>query len=96
MATNEGAKALFLEPTLGTLQAGALADVILIDLEQPHFYPRRHNLISHLVYSAGSRDVTHVIIDGNLVMEDRKMLTMDEKRIYAEIERCCDRLFEGK
>jgi 5-methylthioadenosine/S-adenosylhomocysteine deaminase len=92
MATKDGAKALFLEEKLGTLQEGALADIILLDIEQPHFYPR-HNLIAHLAYSAGSRDVTHVIVDGELVVEDRKVLTMDEKKIYSEIERVCERLF---
>ncbi|MFD2168618.1 amidohydrolase [Tumebacillus lipolyticus] len=92
MATTDGARALFLEESLGTLQAGALADLLLLDIDQPHFYPR-HNMIAHLVYSAGSRDVTHVLIDGELVVEDRKVLTMDEQKIYAEIERVCARLF---
>jgi 5-methylthioadenosine/S-adenosylhomocysteine deaminase len=92
MATKDGAKALFLEDKLGTIQEGALADVILLDLNQPHFYPR-HNLIAHLVYSAGSRDVTDVIINGQLVMESRKVLTMDEERIYREIARVTERLF---
>ncbi|ARU62915.1 N-ethylammeline chlorohydrolase [Tumebacillus avium] len=92
MATTDGARALFLEDTLGTLQQGALADVLLVDIDQPHFYPR-HNMIAHLVYSAGSRDVTHVFVDGELVVEDRKVLTMDEQQIYAEVQRVCDRLF---
>jgi 5-methylthioadenosine/S-adenosylhomocysteine deaminase len=92
MATKDGARALFLEDKLGTLQEGALADLILIDIDQPHFYPR-HNMIAHLVYSAGSRDVTHVFVDGKLVVEDRKVLTMDEQKIYAEVQRVCERLF---
>ncbi|ASS75279.1 N-ethylammeline chlorohydrolase [Tumebacillus algifaecis] len=92
MATTDGARALFLEESLGTLQAGALADVLLLDIEQPHFYPR-HNMIAHLVYSAGSRDVTHVFVDGELVVEDRKVLTMDEQQIYAEVQRVCERLY---
>ncbi|TCP59274.1 5-methylthioadenosine/S-adenosylhomocysteine deaminase [Tumebacillus sp. BK434] len=92
MATTDGARALFLEDTLGTLQQGALADLLLVDIDQPHFYPR-HNMIAHLVYSAGSRDVTHVFVDGELVVEDRKVLTMDEQQIYAEVQRVCERLF---
>jgi len=92
MATKDGAKALFLEDKLGTLQPGALADVILLDTNQPHFYPR-HNWIAHLAYSAGARDVTDVIVNGQLVVEDRKVLTMDEEKIYAEVDRVCARLF---
>ncbi|MCX7568705.1 amidohydrolase [Tumebacillus sp. DT12] len=92
MATKDGAKALFLEDKLGTLQAGALADVILLDIDQPHFHPR-HNMIAHIAYSASSHDVTHVIVNGELVVENRNVLTMDEKKIYAEIERVCARLF---
>lgn len=92
MATNEGAKALFLETTLGTIQPGALADLILIDFNRPYYYPR-HNVISHLVYAGQSGDVTDVIIDGKLVVQDRRVLTMDEEKIYQEVERACQRLF---
>jgi 5-methylthioadenosine/S-adenosylhomocysteine deaminase len=92
MATHDGAKALFLEDTLGTLQPGALADMILLDLNRPYYYPR-HNIISHLVYAGQSGDVTDVIIDGQLVVENRKVLTMDEEKIYNEVERVCQRLF---
>jgi 5-methylthioadenosine/S-adenosylhomocysteine deaminase len=93
MATNNGAKALFLEDTLGTLQAGALADIILLDIEQPHFYPKRHNMIAHLAYASNSHDVTDVFVNGKQLVKDRQVLTMDEKRIFAEIERICERLY---
>ena len=92
MATKDGAQAVFLEEKHGTLQAGALADVILLDINQPHFHPR-HNMIAHVVYSGGSRDVTDVFVDGKQVVENRKVLTMDEQRIYEEVARCCARLF---
>ncbi|KEO84317.1 amidohydrolase [Tumebacillus flagellatus] len=93
MATNGGAKALFLEDTLGTLQAGALADIILLDIEQPQYYPHRHNMIAHLAYASNSRDVTDVFVNGKQLVKDRRVLTLDEKKIYAEIERICERLY---
>ncbi|WP_018133293.1 amidohydrolase [Effusibacillus pohliae] len=92
MATNGGAKAVFLEDTLGTIQPGALADLILVDFDRPYYYPR-HNVISHLVYAGQSGDVTDVIIDGQVVVENGRVLTLDEERIYREVERVCKRLF---
>lgn len=92
MATRDGARALFLEETLGTLQPGALADLILIDFNRPHYYPR-HNVVSHIVYAGQSGDVTDVIIDGKLVVENRRVLTLDEERIYREVESVCARIF---
>ncbi|MGZ4031975.1 MAG: amidohydrolase family protein, partial [Tumebacillaceae bacterium] len=93
MATKNGARALFLEENLGTLQQGALADVILLDINQPQYFPR-HNMIAHLAYSSSAHDVTDVFVNGQLVVENRKVLTMDEEQIYREVERCCARLFE--
>ncbi|BCJ85435.1 amidohydrolase [Effusibacillus dendaii] len=92
MATVNGAKAVFLEDGHGTLQQGAPADLILIDYNRPYYYPR-HNLMAHLVYAGQSGDVTDVIVDGRVLMRDRQMLTMDEQRIYHEVENVCKRLF---
>lgn len=92
MATKEGAKALFLEDKLGTLQPGALADIILLDITQPHFYPR-HNLIAHVVYSAKSSDVTDVFVNGKQVVANRQVTTLDEATVIRELERCVARLF---
>ncbi|GIM48051.1 5-methylthioadenosine/S-adenosylhomocysteine deaminase [Collibacillus ludicampi] len=92
MATKDGARALFLEDTLGTLQPGALADLILLDYQKPYYYPR-HNPLAHLVYAGQSGDVTDVIIDGQIVMENRTVKTLDEERIYQEVKRVCERLF---
>ncbi|GAX89775.1 amidohydrolase [Effusibacillus lacus] len=93
MATKDGAKALFLEDRLGTVQSGALADLIMLDFNRPYYYPR-HNVIAHLVYAGQSGDVTDVIVDGQLLVENRRVLTMDEERIYREVEAVCERLFK--
>lgn len=76
MATIEGAKALGLEDTTGSLEKGKKADVIVIDTHKPHLTPM-YNPYSLLVYAATGNDVRHSIIDGKVVMEDRRLLTLD-------------------
>lgn len=76
MATIEGAKALGMDKFTGSLEVGKKADVIIIDINKPHLTPM-YNPYSHLVYSARGADVTHSIINGRLVMAERKLLTID-------------------
>ena len=76
MATIEGAKALGLEDITGSLEVGKKADVIVIDTHKPHLTPM-YNPYSHIVYAARGNDVSHSIIDGRIVMEDRRLLTLD-------------------
>jgi 5-methylthioadenosine/S-adenosylhomocysteine deaminase len=76
MATIEGAKALGLHDITGSLEKGKRADVILVDTDKPHLTPM-YNPYSHLVYAARGNDVTHSIINGRLVMEDRRLLTLN-------------------
>jgi len=80
MATIGGAKVLGLEKEIGSLEVGKKADIIILDLNRPHLQPI-YNIISHLVYSATGADVRDVIIDGKLVMHNRKILTLDEEKI---------------
>jgi len=94
MATINGAKALGIDHLVGTLEVGKRADLILIDLDKPHFYPR-HNLLSSLVYSAQASDVETVIVDGKVVMEDYELKTIDLKKVYVEVEKCVDRLIRS-
>jgi 5-methylthioadenosine/S-adenosylhomocysteine deaminase len=79
MATSDGAKVLQ-KPDIGSLVKGKIADLILIDLRKPHLVPL-YNIYSHLVYSAGGSEVDTVIINGKLIMEDRRILTIDEEEI---------------
>ena len=80
MATIDGAKVLGLEKVTGSLEVGKRADLIVIDTNKPHLVPM-YNPYSHLVYAAGGSDVRHSIIDGNIVMEDRRLLTLDVEDI---------------
>lgn len=88
MATIDGARAIGLGDSIGSLTAGKKADVILVDLNQPTMqpvitYPLR-NVVPNLVYSARGPEVETVIIDGKIVVDHFKMQTVDEARILQE------------
>jgi 5-methylthioadenosine/S-adenosylhomocysteine deaminase len=83
MATINGAKALGMGKLTGSLEVGKKADIILIGLDKPHLTPI-YNEYSHLVYAAGGADVDSVIINGKVVMEDRHLLTINEKDVMNE------------
>lgn len=76
MATSGGAKLLKLDHLIGSIEVGKQADIILIDMNQPHLTPV-YNYYSHLVYAARGADVKTSIIDGIIVMKERKLLTID-------------------
>lgn len=76
MATIEGARSLGMERITGSLAEGKSADVIIVDTHKPHLTPM-FEPYSHLVYAAKGEDVSHSFINGALVMEDRKLLTLD-------------------
>jgi 5-methylthioadenosine/S-adenosylhomocysteine deaminase len=80
MATAGGAKALMLADEIGTLDVGKKADVILLDIDQPHLAPTA-NLPQTVVMAAGPGDVKDVIVDGKLLMKDRQLLHLDEETI---------------
>lgn len=82
MATIEGARALHLEREIGSLEAGKKADFILLRADAPHAVPL-YNLYSQIVYALKASDVETVVINGRLVMESRRVLTLNEAQILA-------------
>jgi 5-methylthioadenosine/S-adenosylhomocysteine deaminase len=80
MATYNGAKALGLEKEIGSLEIAKSADIIAIDLFKPETLPV-YNPISQIVYAASRDQVTHMWIIGKKIMQNRKLLTLDEKTI---------------
>jgi 5-methylthioadenosine/S-adenosylhomocysteine deaminase len=90
MATRQGAEALFLGDVTGSLEPGKLADVITIDAHPVHNMPqfnRDHNAIySRIVYASKSTDVRHVICNGQWLMQNRQLLTINEAELLKQAE----------
>ena len=78
MATAGSADAVGLET--GRLTVGAPADLAVVDLSGPHLAPR-HDLVSHLAYAATAADVRHTVCDGEILMRDREVQTLDERDV---------------
>ncbi len=94
MATIGGANVLGLDKLIGSIETGKQADIILLDMNQPHLTPL-YNCYSQLVYAASGADVKTSIINGKVVMKDRKLFTIDlpaamenVRSIAAEIIAC--------
>ena len=92
MATLGGARAIGMEAEVGSIEVGKRADLSLVELVGAHATPRGEDLVSQLVFSGRSTDVTDVMIDGQLVMKNRELLTLNEGRVLAEAERHATRL----
>jgi len=86
MATIDGARALGLEKTVGTLEAGKKADIILLDFKKPHLTPI-HDPYANIIYSAHGSDVDTVIVDGKVLMENRKVKTLDEEEVMLKAQK---------
>jgi 5-methylthioadenosine/S-adenosylhomocysteine deaminase len=84
-ATMGGARALGAEDRIGSLESGKKADLIVLDLDQPHLTPMYHP-VSHLVYAARGADVIHSVINGRIVMENRNIISLDEQAILAQMK----------
>lgn len=85
-ATIGGATVLGADREIGSLEPGKKADLIVLDLNQPHLTPV-YNPVSHLVYAARGADVIHSVIGGRVIMRNRRLTTLDEAGILAEMNR---------
>ena len=85
MATINGARALGLEEQLGSLEVGKKADITVVRLDGPHIAPV-HDPLGSIVYCANASDVDTVIVDGKVVMLERKVLTLNEEEVAREAE----------
>ncbi len=82
LATRGGAALMGMEERIGSLEPGKRADLVLIDLEQPHLVPL-YDIYSHLAYAVNKADVTTVMVDGRVVMRDRQLLTINLDELLA-------------
>jgi 5-methylthioadenosine/S-adenosylhomocysteine deaminase len=94
MATIESAKVMGIDHEVGSLKAGKKADVILMNLEDPSFFPVLmkpiRNIVPNLVYSARGHEVETVIIDGNVVMENRVIVTINERDAILKAQKAAE------
>ena len=93
MATIDGAKAMGLDQEIGSLEPGKRADVIVLNIATLHATPAPKELTSAVVYSAQSDDVQTVVIDGQIVMRDSQLLTLNELQVRAEANEQANKLF---
>ena len=96
LATIRAAQALQLEREIGSIEVGKCADLAVVSLRGPHttpFYPE--NVISHLVYGCRGSDVQATIVDGQVLMADRVLRTVDESDVVARAQETARELFEA-
>ena len=91
MATVNGARALGLGDVTGSIEVGKKADLAVLNVRTPSLQPV-NKLLAGLCYSANGSDVETVIIDGKIVMKNRKLLTMDEELIYDKVNAIIQRM----
>lgn len=92
MGTINGARALGLEDEIGTIEVGKKADLILIDKNNANMVPDSSNLSSNVIYSANGSNVDTTICNGQILMENRKLTTLDEQDIYKKAKEALDEL----
>ena len=85
MATIDGAKAIGLDMRIGSLEPGKRADLVVLDMSRPHLHPMYHP-VSHIVYTANGADVRDVMVDGQWVVREHRLQTLDPAEIIAEMK----------
>ena len=96
MATVNGARAMgYADGDLGVLREGALADLIVVDLQKPHLQPL-HDVVSNLVYCGKAADVETVVVDGRIVVEERRVVGVDLPDLYGRVAAAVRRITTGK
>ena len=84
MATQGGALCGDLSEEIGKVEIGKKADLVLLDLKALSFFPK-NNLLNQLVFSENGSAVDTVIVDGNILMEGRRLVSVDEQKLFQEI-----------
>ncbi|WP_296865771.1 amidohydrolase family protein [uncultured Methanobrevibacter sp.] len=92
MGTIEGAKALGLDDEIGTIEVGKKADLILIDTNNANMIPDSSKLSSNIIYAANGFNVDTTICNGQILMENRQLTTLDEQDIYKKAKEAIDEL----
>ena len=91
LATINGAEALHMDNLIGSIEEGKKEDIIIIDMDKPRLTPC-HDPISHLVYAANGDDVYATIVNGKILMLDKKFYTLDAHKIMDDAIECAEDL----
>lgn len=91
MATIDGARVLGLDDKIGSLATGKLADITVVDLNAVHLAPL-YDPLSHLVYCAKASDVRHVLVNGELVVRNRKTCMVNETELMNRVQSIADKI----
>jgi 5-methylthioadenosine/S-adenosylhomocysteine deaminase len=91
LATRRGAEAIHWDDEIGSLEIGKRADLILVDFQKPHLTPM-YDAISHLVYAARSSDVQAVIVNGQVIVENRICLTLNQQSVIDRANQYRDKI----
>jgi 5-methylthioadenosine/S-adenosylhomocysteine deaminase len=92
MATRGGARAVGMQDRLGSIEAGKRADIVVHTLRRPELVPAT-DLVRNLMYSAGSKSVNTVIVNGKVVLRDGGFTTIDEAAVLRDVQSASDALF---
>src|ERR1051325_7897269 len=94
MATIRGARALHLDKEIGSIEKGKRADLVVVDLDDLNQTPY-YNIYSDLVYATKASDVLTVIVEGRVIMRDRRLLTLNEVTIKADARKYRERIISS-
>jgi len=96
LATIEGARALGLQGDIGSIEVGKKADIIMLDMQSPNLNPIRgkENVVSDLVYSASPANVATTIVDGQLLMSNRQLLTVNLQQTVRKVAQIANQLVQ--
>lgn len=94
LATVEGARALGIEDEVGSIEAGKKADIIILDGKMPNMNPvhGKETIVSDLVYSASAANVNTTIVEGNVLMQNRQLRTMNLEQIVQSVSEITNKL----
>ncbi len=95
MATRWGAEVLGVGNRIGSLEKGKLADLIVVNLNKPHLTPL-YDIYSHIVYAAMASDVEAVMINGKVVVDNKRLITGDEAEIMSKAQKWAEKIKRGE
>jgi cytosine/adenosine deaminase-related metal-dependent hydrolase len=93
MVTIDAARALGLESEIGSLEPGKKADVVMVDLFKPHLVPLNMPVFRIASFASGA-DVVTTIVDGRILMEDGRVLTVDEHEVMEDAQAASERMLD--